>query len=223
MALIDISQHGDVRVLHWADGGDNRFNRASVAAWHEALDELDAVDGPLAVVAVGDGKFFSNGLDLDRFAADEDEAGPTVDGLHRLFGRLLLFGAYTVCAVNGHAFAGGAMLTCGFDARVMRSGRGYWCVPEVDLGLPFTVPMYEVVAARLPSTATQEAMLTGRRYTAEEALAAGIVDEVAPEDEVLERAIARAQAVATKDRSVIARHKQLLFGDAAAACGWPPA
>ena len=221
MEIIEIEEHGDVRVLRWADGGDNRFNRASVGRWHEVLDELDAVDGPLAVVAVGDGKYFSNGLDLDRFAADETEGGPTVEGLHRLFGRLLLFGAYTVCAVNGHAFAGGAMLTCAFDTRVMRSGRGYWCVPEVDLGLPFTEPMYAVVEARLPRITTQEAMLTGRRYTAEEAQAAGIVAHVAPEDEVLPRAIELAQAVAGKDRRVIAEHKRLLFGDAAARCGWP--
>lgn len=220
MAIIEIEQHGDVRVLRWDDGGDNRFNRASVQRWHEVLDELDAVEGPLAVVAVGAGKYFSNGLDLDRFAADPEEGGPTVSGLHRLFGRLLVFGAYTVCAVNGHAFAGGAMLTCAFDTRVMRAGRGYWCVPEVDLGLPFTEPMFAVVDTRLPRKTTQDALLTGRRYTAEEALAAGIVEHVAAEEEVLPRAIELAQAVAGKDRSVIAVHKRLLFGAAAAACGW---
>src|SRR5690606_13886824 len=124
-AVIDIEREGDVAVVRWRDG-EHRFNRASVDRWHEVLDELEATEGPLAVVIVGEGKFFSNGLDLDAFAADPEGAGAVVDDVHRLFGRLLLFPAYTVAALNGHTFAGGAMLACCADLRVMRQERGYW-------------------------------------------------------------------------------------------------
>jgi enoyl-CoA hydratase/carnithine racemase len=218
--MIEIERRDDVRVLHWSDG-ENRVNLASLARWHDVLDELEGVEGPLAVVAVGEGKFFSNGLDLDRFAEAPDELGPVIGGLHRFLGRLLVFPAYCVAAVNGHAFAAGAMMSAAFDWRVMREDRGYWCLPEVDLGLPLTAPMTAAVRARLPQGALAEAMLTGRRYGAAEALAAGIVDECAPEDGVLDRAVERAAAIAGKDRGVIATHKRSLFGDAAAACGWP--
>ena len=201
---------------------ENRYHRASIDAWHGLLDDLDRRDDRFALVVCGDGRFFSNGLDLDWMTANPDEAGPLVTDVHRLFGRLILQGCYTVAAINGHAFAGGAMLTCCFDARVMRTDRGYWCLPEVDLGLPLTVPMQSIVSARLPRVTAHDAMMTGRRFTAEEALVGGIVDHTAPEPDVLPRAIELATAMASKDRTVIAAHKQLLYGNTAAVCGWPP-
>lgn len=216
--MIDIEREGDVAVVRWRDG-ENRFNRTSVARWHEVLDELEAVDGPLAVVVVGEGKLFSNGLDLEAFAAEPDTAGAVVDEVHRLFGRLLVFPAYVVAALNGHAFAGGAMLACCADVRVMREDRGYWCLPEADLGLPLTEAMFAAVTARLPVQVAAEAMNTARRYPAAEALAVGIVDHAVPEAEVLRRGVELAAAVAPKDRKVIAAHKRLLFADAARTCG----
>ena len=172
MAMIDLEQHGDVVLLRWADG-ENRFNRDSVARWHEVLDDLESRDGPMAVVLTGEGKFFSNGLDLDAFAADPDGAGPILEGVHRLFGRMLLFPAFTVAALNGHAFAGGAMLACAFDQRVMRGDRGYWCLPEVDLGLPVTPGMFAVITSRLSTAAAADALVTGRRYGADGGAGAG--------------------------------------------------
>lgn len=217
--MIEPERHGDVVVLRLVDG-ENRFRRASVDRWHELLGELEALEGPLALVVVGSGRFFSNGLDLDWFAEHPDEAGGVVADVHRLLGRMLVFPAYTVAALNGHTFAGAAMLASAMDVRVMRTDRGYWCLPEVDLGLPLTEPMLEVVRARLPRTAAHDAIVTGRRYTGDEALAAGIVEHVAAEADVLARALALAEPMATKDRSVIATHKRMLYGDVAARCGW---
>src|SRR5690606_19506946 len=148
-AVLDIDWRDRVAVVRWRDG-ENRLHRASVDRWHAVLDELEAVEGPLALVVVGEGRFFSNGLDLDALAADRDAARAVVDDVHRLFGRLLLFPAYTVGALNGHTFAAGAMLACCLDARVMREDRGYWCLPEADLGLPLTEAMFAAVTARLP-------------------------------------------------------------------------
>jgi Delta3-Delta2-enoyl-CoA isomerase len=216
VAVLDVEEVGPVRVLHWRDG-ENRFNGASMAAWHAVLDDLEHVDGPLALVAVGEGKFFSNGLDLDWISAAHDAPAFMAD-VHRLLGRMLVFPAYTVAALNGHTFAAGAMLSSAFDHRIMRDDRGYWCLPEVDLGLPLTPAMTATVTAKLPAIAAHDAMLTARRYDADAALAIGIVDDTAPETEVLDRAIAAATAMATKNRSVIAEHKRQLFGAASAAC-----
>ena len=215
---IDIETRGDVRILRW-DDGENRVNVDSMTEFHAALDQLEEIEGPLAVVVTGTGKYFSNGLDLDRFALAPDEAGPTIELLHTLFGRLLLFPAYLVGALNGHAFAAGAMISSCFDARVMRNDRGYWCLPEVDLGLPLSEAMTAVVSARLPFEAVQDAMLTGRRYTAEEAEALGIVTDTSDEERLLGVAIDLAAPMAPKDRGVIGVHKRMLFGDAARMCG----
>jgi enoyl-CoA hydratase/carnithine racemase len=216
--MIDIERRGDVAVVRWHDG-ENRFQQASVARWHAVVDELEAVDGPLAVVVVGDGRFFSNGLDLEGFAAGPDGAGAVVQDVERLFGRFLVLPAYTAFALNGHTFAGGAMLACCGDVRVMRDDRGYWCLPEADLGMPVSDGMLAVVTARLTIATAAEALNTGRRYTAADALAAGIVEHTAPEAEVLDRAVALATAQVAKDRRVIAQHKRMLFADAARRCG----
>lgn len=218
---LELDQHGAVAILRW-DDGENRVHRDSMAEWHAALDQLEAVEGPLALVATGVGKFFSTGLDLDRFAADPAETGPAIRTFKLLLGRLLLFPAYAVAAINGHAFAAGAMISACFDARVMRSDRGYFCFPEVDIALPFDEALAAAVSARLPAEAVQDAMLTGRRYTAEEALALGIVTDTADEARVLETAIALAEPMAAKHRDVIGIHKRLLFGAAALACGYDP-
>lgn len=219
MSTLTVTRHGDVAVLQMSDG-ENRFNLDSLWHWHQTLGELEASDGPLAVVVTGTDKFFSNGLDLDRMSAHPDESGEIVGLVHQLLGRLYVLPAYTVAAINGHAFAGGAMLSCACDVRVMRDDRGYWCLPEVDLGLPLTEAMFAAVTARLPRAAAHDAIMTGRRYTAAEAAALGIVEHTAAEPDVLDRAIELAAVMAPKDRSVIATHKRMLFGEVAAACGW---
>lgn len=215
--MIELEHHGDVLVLRM-DEGENRFNRTSIDALHGALDQVEATEGPCALVTTGTGKFFSNGLDLDWLGAGVGTEG-FLDDVHRLFGRVLALDVCTVAAVNGHAFAGGAMLASAHDVVVMREDRGYWCLPEVDLGLPLTPAMYATVATRLPRATLSEAVLTGRRYGGPDAVAAGIAATAVPEAEVLPRAVALAAEQAGKSRKVIAAHKRLLHADALAACG----
>lgn len=218
--MIEIEARGDVRVVHWRDG-ENRFNRTSVDTLHGLFEELAGIEGPLGVVLTGEGKFWSNGLDLDWLLAGGDGSPDFLDDVHALFARVLLFPAPVIAAINGHAFAAGAMLASCCDLRVMRADRGYWCLPEADLGLPLTPPMYAVVAQAIPRVTMREATLTGRRYTGPEALAAGIVHELADEADVVDRAVDRAAALALKDKATFARHKELLAGDVPAICGWP--
>jgi len=207
---------GPVRVVHW-DDGENRFQGESMAAWHVVLDELEAVDGPLAVVAVGTGKFFSNGLDLDAFAGrPSEDLLAYIDDVHAVFARVLALPLPTVAAVNGHAFAGGGMLALCCDHRIMRSDRGYFCLPEVDLGVTFAPGMLALIQATLPTPTAREAMHTGRRYTAEEAVAAGIAHVALPEAEVLPAAVVVAAERAGKGRGVLGGLKEQTFADALA-------
>ncbi len=216
--MIELEAYGSAWLVRM-DDGENRFNRASIDSWHAALDRLEATEGPLALVTTGTGKFYSNGLDLDWLSTAGEQATGFIDDVHRLLGRVLGFPAITVAAVNGHAFAGGAMLATAHDYVIMREDRGYWCLPEVDLGLPLTPAMYATVAAHLPEPTLRTAALTGRRYPGPEAVAAGIATEAVGETEVVERALALANELAGKDRVVIAAHKRLLYGDAIAECG----
>ncbi len=214
--MISLDRDGDVWILRMA-AGENRFNLEWLDAVNTALDEVEAADGPAALVSTGEGKFYTNGLDLDWLAGYPDAAA-FLTGVNQLNARLLTLPLATVAAVNGHAFGAGAVLAIAHDILVMRADRVYWCMPEADLGLPVTGPMYAVLEAKLPRRAAQQAILTGRRFGGTDAATAGIVQYAVPDDEVLPRAVELAAGLAAKDRRTLAAHKRLLFGAAAQAC-----
>jgi Delta3-Delta2-enoyl-CoA isomerase len=208
---ITMTHEGSVAVLNWNEG-ENRINLDSLARLNELLDELEKVDGPLSVVLTGTGKFFSNGLDLERFADKRDEFLETLHTLEQTIGRLLVFPAYTVAAINGHAFAGGALVSCAFDYRVMREDRGYWCMNEAEIGLVLDERLWSILVNRLPRATAIVAATTARRFSGPDALSFGIVEAVASEDDVLAQAIKVAESMAKLDRSTLGQHKRLAHG-----------
>lgn len=203
MEHMELERDGDVFVLRLT-AGDNRFNWDSVAEWNLALDEVEASDGPGALVTTGSGKFYSNGLDLDALMARADEGVESfVPDVLRLFARMLRLPVITVAAVNGHAFAAGMMMALVHDLRVTRADRGFWCLPEVDLGMPLGEGLNNLIVAKLPPVVAHEAIMTGHRYGGTEAAAAGIAQEAVVEGEVLPRAVELAAAQAGKDRGTV--------------------
>jgi enoyl-CoA hydratase/carnithine racemase len=209
--VIELDRDGDVFVLRMRTG-ENRFSLDVLDRLNAALDQVEAADGPRALVTTGDGKFYSNGLDLDWLATAPDRAAEYLAAVYRLLGRMLGFPALTVAAVNGHAFGAGALLATAHDIAVMREDRGYWCMPEADLGLPLTAQFLSVLTAKLPARAVQQAVMTGRRFGGPDAAAAGIVHESAAADQVLPSAVTIAAGLATKDHRTVAEHKRLLYG-----------
>ena len=211
--MIKLDRDGDVWVLRM-QGGENRFNLDWLGAVDSALDAVEAAGGPCALVTTGEGKFYSNGMDLDWLATVPDRATECLSAIYRILGRMLGFPVITVAAVNGHAFGGGALLAAAHDFAVMREDRGYWCMPEADLGLPLTAEYLSVLTAKLPARTLQQAVVTGRRYGGRDALAAGVVHQVAAEDEVVPAAVRLAAELAGKDRRTVVEHKRLLYGEA---------
>jgi enoyl-CoA hydratase/carnithine racemase len=216
--VIDLDRDGDVWILRMGEG-ENRFNRRWLDAVNAALDRVEAAGGPAALVTTGDRKFYTNGMDLDWLATVSAEADRFLTEVNRLFARLLGFPVETVAAVNGHAFGAGAVLAAAHDLVVMRADRGYWCLPEADLGFPITPAMFAVIAAKLPGRTAQEAILAGRRYGGLDAAAARIVHQVASEDQVFARAVQLAAGLATKERRTLAEHKRMPYGQAIKTCG----
>jgi enoyl-CoA hydratase/carnithine racemase len=188
-----LDRQGDVFVLDLGDT-ENRFHPDWLASANAALDEVEAADGAHALVSAATGKFFSNGLDLEWLMANGDKAMDYVSSVQELFARVLSLPMITVAALQGHTFAAGAMLSLAHDFRVMRADRGFWCLPEVDINIPFTPGMSALIQARLPRPAVHEAMTTGRRYGGTDALAAGIVDRAVAEDAVRASALEIATA-----------------------------
>ena len=205
-----LDRSDDVFVLDLGDT-ENRFHPDWLAEVGAALDEVERADGARALVTAASGKFFSNGLDLDWLSAHPDRGEEYVDGVHALLGRVLALPLVTVAALQGHTFAAGAMLSLAHDLRVMRADRGFWCLPEADIGIPFTPAMSALIQARLAPQTAHEAMVTGRRYGGADASAAGIVDCAVAEDAVRSTAVQLAAAQAGKAGDTVGTIKARMY------------
>lgn len=210
---VSLTRTGDVFVLDIGDT-ENRFHPDWVAAVDDALIQVEKEDGPRALVTTARGKYFSNGLDLEWLAANLEQHAEYVQTVQNIFARLLELPVPTVAALQGHTFAAGAMLSLAHDQRVMRADRGFWCLPEVDIHIPFTHGMSALIQARLSPATAHESMTTGRRYGGADAAAAGIVDVAVGEDEVLPTAIERAAALAGKAGPTLGTIKSRMYAPA---------
>ena len=187
----------DVFILDLGDG-ENRFSRQWMTQVTEALDAVDGAEGPRALLTVASGKIWSNGLDLDWLTSNVDKAGEYVGQVHSLFVRMLSTQVPSIAVLQGHTFAAGALLALGHDIRMMRADRGFFCLPEVDISIPFSPGMSAMVQARLTPNTAHEAMCTGRRYGGTDALEAGIVSHVLPLEDLLPTATEIAHSLASK-------------------------
>jgi enoyl-CoA hydratase/carnithine racemase len=192
-----LDNDGDVWILHLGDD-ENRFSPDWMTAVSDALDEVAAKPEPRALVTHAGGKIWSNGLDLDWLSQNQDRVQEYVGQVHELFARFLAAPVPTVAAIQGHCFAAGAMLALAHDWRVMRADRGYFCLPEADINIPFTPGMSALIQSKLTPAAATLTMLGAKRVGGEEAASHGIVDGAVAEDQVLARAVELAGAQAPK-------------------------
>ncbi|WP_436520485.1 enoyl-CoA hydratase-related protein [Actinoplanes sp. HUAS TT8] len=208
-----LDRQEDVFVLDLGDG-ENRFHPDWLAAVNGALDEVEKADGNKALVTTATGKFFSNGLDLDWLGSSGADFQAYADDVEELFARFLALPVPTVAALQGHTFAAGAMLALVHDFRVMRADRGYFCLPEVNINIPFTPGMSALIQSRLAPQVAHEAMTTGRRYGGDEALAARIVDHAVPADAVRATAVKIAFMLAPNAGDTLGTIKTRMYADA---------
>jgi enoyl-CoA hydratase/carnithine racemase len=215
MAAIEFELDDRVAVLTMNDG-ENRFNLPFLEAFLQALDQIEAdTDARALVVTASDEKIFCNGIDLDWLApfikkGDRETAASFFYTMNRLFKRILLYPMPTIAAISGHAFAGGAIMSCSFDFRFMRSDRGFFCFPEVDLGIPFLPGMIALIGKAIPQYKMEELQYTGKRATAEECAAHHIITRACHINDLMNEALSFAKGL-NKRREVIAVMKQRMY------------
>jgi enoyl-CoA hydratase/carnithine racemase len=197
---------------------DNRFNPTFMNAFLDILEtvEKQTVARTLVVTSAHE-KIFSNGLDLKwLLPAFEKQDMDTIRGFFSLFNqflkRTLLYPMVTVASISGHAFAGGAIFSCAFDFRFMRTDRGYFCLNEVDLGIPFLPGMNALLKKAIPIYKLQEMEYTGVRLTADACKAHHIVVDACHMDNLMKNTLAFAKDI-RKDRGVIREMKARMYKD----------
>ncbi len=220
--MIELQREDDVFVLTMNDG-ENRWNTSFVRAFAAALDEVEASEGPAALVTTSSSeKFFSNGLDLEWVSSAGDHRGGdrSVFGeeFMALMGRIITLPIPTVAAVNGHAFGAGLMTALCHDVRLMRADRGFLCANEMQLGMVIPRPELALFRHKLPAHVFFETVQLARRWSGPDALAAGIVSGTASVEDLLAAARKRAMELAPlgANRRAFGAQKESIFGENAA-------
>jgi enoyl-CoA hydratase len=194
--LISVETRGHVAVVQMAHGKANALDTALCRELAAQLAGLDR-SGHRAAVLTGQGPIFSAGVDLLRLRdGGSGYLEEFLPALSEAFLALFTCPVPVVAAVNGHAIAGGCILVCACDHRVMNAGHGRIGVTELLVGLPFPVTALEILRFAVGTHRLPELTHFGRTYPAAEAVGLGLADEAVAGASVLARAVAIADQFA---------------------------
>jgi enoyl-CoA hydratase len=206
--MIDIKSHAGIAVLTLTHGNANALDIEFCEALAARFMELRGSDAK-AVVMTGQGKIFSAGVDLKRLS--EGGAGYVrqfLPALHKLYDTVFHFPKPVVTAINGHAIAGGCVLACCADRRIMANDGGRIGVTELLVGVPFPALAFEILRFAVPPRHLPEFTLSGATYATDAALQRGWIDEVAEPGELMEDAIAVVQELTLLSPAAFAQTKK---------------
>lgn len=192
----------------------NPLSPAMMEGLTAALEATAADSTVRAVILTGAGRHFSAGADLaalERIASDGDEGAnrTDVEMLNRLFKVLLGHPKLTVAAVHGAAVAGGCGLATACDLVVAEPGARF-AYTEVRIGFLAAV-VSTFLTRRVAGHVARRMLLDPEMLNGERAVEMGLADELAPDGEAIETAVALARSVCAKaSPSALAATKALL-------------
>jgi len=215
MSGITIEKQGGTAIISMSNG-ENRHNPGFAAGLLAALNEAEADASVTAIILTStDPKSFSLGIDIEWMSkafADQklDDIRKFMYDMNEVFKKLFLIPVPTIAAIGGHAFGNGAIISCACDFRFMRKDRGFFCFPEVDLGIPFLPGMIAFCRKAIPEYKFLEMKLTGKRYGGEELAANNVVMKACDGPEDLMKSALEFAATFAKKRGIFGEHKKRL-------------
>jgi len=198
---LEVRRDASVATVTLSRGKVNAVDVDMLDELRSALEGLEHDAAVRAVVLTGAGPVFSAGVDLRRVVdSDPEYAARLVTGLRDAFEMLFCFPKPTVAAVNGAAVAGGCILACACDRRLIADGARIGA-SELPVGVAFPVAALEILRHACGAR-SEDIVYSGRLLDAQEALSIGMVHEVCPVDTLVDRAMAMAAELG--DRAPVA-------------------
>jgi enoyl-CoA hydratase len=208
--MIETERHGNISLLRLHHGKASALDLEFLNALETTL-QREAESDCGAIVITGTGSIFSAGVDLYRVLEGKraylEQFLPALDAaLESLFD----FPKPAVAAVNGHAIAGGAVIALACDHRILVRGKATFGVPELKVGVTFPPLPLEIVRSALAPSVASEMILGARNFGADECLARGAVHELCEPHELVARALAAANELASIPSRSFALTKRFL-------------
>ena len=180
--MIELKTENGIAIITIKHGKANALDIALCEGLAKCFDELRASDAR-AIVMTGQGKMFSAGVDLLQVSSGgPDYVRKFLPTLHRLYDAAFFHPKPVVAAINGHAIAGGCVLACCADRRIMARAGGRIGVTEILVGVPFPALAFEIVRFAVPRRHLPELTFGGATYDTSAALERGWVDDVVEGD-----------------------------------------
>jgi enoyl-CoA hydratase/carnithine racemase len=210
--MIELAHHGDVAILTMKHGKANAMDGAFCADLIARLGEVRASPAR-AIVITGQGNIFSAGVDLvQALDGGPDYFRHFLPPLRRAFEAVFFYDKPIVAAVNGHAIAGGCVLTCAADRRLMAQGGGRIGITELLVGVPFPVVALEIMRFAAAPQHFQRIVYSGVTFPPDTAAGLGLIDEAVSADALIERAVAAAQDLAALGEAFALTKQQIRQG-----------
>jgi enoyl-CoA hydratase/carnithine racemase len=179
VAFVEINKMGPYAMVRLNRGKVNAINEAVVDELSGKLKELQFDDSIRAIVLTGTGHFFSFGFDVpELYGYPKEDFKKFLMKFTGLYKYMFLYPKPIIAAINGHATAGGCMLTNACDYRIMVSGKPRISLNEITFASAVFLSSVEILKYRVGAHYAQEVLLEGRMYSAEEARNIGLIDEV---------------------------------------------
>lgn len=212
--MIEVSRRGRVAIARITHGKANAFDLELATAISDTFAEL-RTSADAAVVVTGQGAIFSAGVDLLRVVdGGERYVREFLPALSGSLEAVFMFSKPVVAAINGHAIAGGCILACAADYRIMTRGAGRIGVPELRVGVPFPAVPLEILRFGVPNQ-LEGLVYGGSTFSPEEALDHGIVDALADPTDLVDAAVRAAEELAALPPGVFGLTKRQVRGPAA--------
>lgn len=223
--MLEIKDHGPVRELRLARAPVNALNRALLEALAAAIDEAMASHSstpPRALVLSGAPGMFSAGLDVREVVAAEASVQALVTAFFAVQERIARASIPVVAAITGHSPAGGAVLALVCDHRIMAEGPYRIGLNEVEVGLYPGETVYRLFARLVGVSRAASLLPRGAMLDPTSAREAGLIDEIAPLEHVVPRALELASALTALPPQAYARTRALVRADLVALFDSPP-
>ncbi|MCX5849301.1 MAG: enoyl-CoA hydratase/isomerase family protein [Deltaproteobacteria bacterium] len=218
MSIMNWVKDENVAIITMTNG-ENRQNLVFAKTLSAMLDEIIADKSISAlIITSNDEKNFSQGIDVEWIMGQmqKNEHQPVIDFINEMdivFKKLLLYPVPVIAAINGHAYGNGSILSCACDFRFMRSDKGFFCFPEVNIGIHFRWGMNAFVKKAIPLHIFSQMQFTGNRYTASELEQHNIIVKAcANKEDLMSTAITFAKTF-HKKRGIFGELKKRLYTD----------
>ena len=180
----------DYTILQMDRGKVNAINAEMLSELQQAFRDLEDDASVRGVILTGKPHFFSAGLDLiELIQYDQEQISSFFEALGTLYIQLVRFPKAFISAITGHAPAGGCVLAVTSDNRYMAEGEKYVIgLNEVAVDIQISQNLTEAYAFWMGDGPASRYILEGKLLSGPEALSVGLVDELLPLEQVLQRA-----------------------------------